>query len=123
MSFRAVESAQRHSLGDRYLEFLLTRAEVCNWPGPSNSGCPLFILSLAAMRRIPDFRQPPRLLPELLRTARSTLVTGRVFANPTEAVEFDIFGAGAIRNAKPVDSIGFDSISRRSSDEDRPAPS
>src|SRR5882762_4521088 len=32
-----------------------------SWPGPSNSACPLFILSLAAMRRIPDFRQAMRL--------------------------------------------------------------
>ena len=48
------------------------------------SAWPLFILSLAAMRCIPDFRQSPRLLPALLQTRRRVAVTDNISAFATQ---------------------------------------
>jgi hypothetical protein len=53
------------------------------WPGPPNSACPVFILSLAAMRHIPAFRQSPRLLPARLPTSRRVAVTDNISAFAT----------------------------------------
>jgi hypothetical protein len=56
-----------------------------SWPGPPNSACPMSILSLVAMRHIPDLRQSPRPLPARLRTRRRVAVTDNTCAFATHS--------------------------------------